>query len=193
MIAAARRSLAGVKADIRPGDLRAVPFEAGRFDAALEVSGVLSELPDDESLARMIQSVMRTLRTGGVYVMAIACVEAGNGDLTYFNDEIGPVTLSDGTIARLEYVVERSDASERALHMRRTVSLTGRRGEARRMTDRYALRTYSAAAIRDVLSDLAEAELVGVRAPLSYARLDPFAPWPNGEVILAIKRVPRDA
>jgi SAM-dependent methyltransferase len=191
MVAAARAALAGYDAEVVQGDMRELSFRGAPFDAAVEVSGVISELPDDSSLAGLIRSVMGQLRPGGVFVMAIECVEDGNLDLTHFEtDEIGPIPLSDGSVARLNYDLERHDPTDRALHMRRRVSVTGGTRELE-FDDHYVLRTYSSDDVRGIVGQVEGARLVSARHPTGYAELDPAGRWCNGEVLLLLRRVDR--
>jgi len=187
MVAAARHRLAAYGAEIVPGDMRAIEFATRPFDAGMEVSGGISEMPDDRSLVLLLRAAGRNLRPGGAFLMVVSCVEPHDPNLSLYDGSIGPVEIGPGASGAVEYRVERHDRSARAITMRREVSLSGST-EHSGFVDRYALHTCSAAEFLRVL-DAAEAfELVAAELVETGTALDPTSAWRNGEVLLALRR-----
>jgi SAM-dependent methyltransferase len=69
MVQTAAANLGDACIELTQRDMRDLCFSRGPFDAAVEPSGVLSELPTEEDFVQHLVSVGAHLRSGGVYVL----------------------------------------------------------------------------------------------------------------------------
>jgi hypothetical protein len=187
MVDEARAALAPYSAELVRGDMRALRFSSGPFDAAVEVSGVISELPSDEAFLAMLDSVAACLRRGGVFLLALSCLDERSPHVAEFAATTGPVRLASGALATLRYEVLRHDPLERTIEMRRSVSVVGP-GEGVHFHDIYRLHTYSAPVIRELLRRSRRYWLVSTLHLDTCNTLDPEGDFGNGEVLLALQR-----
>ncbi len=73
--AVAHSQLSGVDVCWVRGDMRELPFE-DKFDAVVNIFGSFGFLENDEADQRVLESVYRTLRPGGLFLQEIAKLDA---------------------------------------------------------------------------------------------------------------------
>jgi ubiquinone/menaquinone biosynthesis C-methylase UbiE len=128
---AARRRL-DARVDFVRGDIRTLPFRAGRFGLVMAPYGILQSLVRERDLAATLASVARVLKPGGRFGIDLV------PDLPEWSEYRGRKTLS-GTMARgvkvsLVESVRQDRAKKLTIFDQRYTTLRGRERRERRFT-----------------------------------------------------------
>lgn len=153
MCSFAKARLKDFGAEIIQGDMTALKFRTAAFDVALEVSGVLSELPPD-LLLRHFRSVSHHLRPHGIYIFVLLCASSET------NLKTPSVTFSSDWFQLLKkqvsinYQAISYNKTKNIIKMRRSIhSRTSETSEV--FEDHYNLYLYSVEEIKQMIKDFA--------------------------------------
>jgi SAM-dependent methyltransferase len=194
MVAGARRALArlDVPHEITRGDMRALTFKSGPFDAAFEIAGSTGLLQQPEDLLAHLTTVGRHLRPEGLFLVTIFFdhrTEVDDPDrprLCHLSEPV-PVQLANGAKgqarARYEQIGWNHDLP--AARMRRTVTTRGLPGCPAAIVEEYELRAWSES---DVLALIDRTNLFDV--VLLEGLPEPTVDDSLGENTLVLRRRP---
>jgi len=190
MVHLARQRLNGHRGEIIQGDMFDLKFATGPFDAALEVSGAISQLLDNASLLQFLQSVAAHTRTGGlVLVTLIFKPTDAYPALPHLVYRTPPLDVSIGGHAWITYEVVEQLPDQRRETIRRTVHCLEVPECPPRIVDTYPMRLWTREELFDLLEQAPELEFIeahglddGWVPPTEGLRLE-------GEQLLVLRRV----
>jgi SAM-dependent methyltransferase len=183
MVSAARAKLSPYRAELTHGDMRRLHFATSPFDLATEVSGVVSELPDDGALVEHLASVANQLRSGGLYIVLLPR-RAGELRTPARGYHSAPQPLPAGGEARIGYGLVQYDERRETIQVERTVRLTRPDRTVRESTESYALQTGWPRRMPDLLTRVPALDLI---ASLDLPD-DPDEGFGVGESLLVLRR-----
>lgn len=165
-------------------DMRALRFARGPYDAAVEPSGVVSEL-DDDGLVEHLRSAALNLRAGAAYLVVLLVDDDPDQHVPEVMYEHS-AKLSDGRTATATYRLLDRAPFDRWL-VRRTIRVRGEVNGHQEVSDDYALRVRPIETVH-ALAARAGLEPISVRCCETGALVAPGQTW-VGECLFAL-RVP---
>lgn len=128
-----------------------------RFDAALNSINSLGYLRTDGEIVRHLKSTGEALRTGGVYVVHIACAWDGEPDL----DHNSWVMERGGVRVRTTWTIEREDPEAKLSHQLWTMEIEDH-GSRLVLVDRHVLRLWIYDDFRELVERSGSLHLIAV-------------------------------
>ena len=155
MVEESRKRLAGLDAELTVGDMRALDFESGPFDVAMNMHGSIGHLPDQEAARAHLASVRDQLRPGGLYFLGL-CVFDGEElddevDLLY---ESEPTVVPSGGMASVRYESVRRDPNTSRETIRVHLLTKDVVGCPEELKEEYDLRTFHAAELQALVEEV---------------------------------------
>jgi SAM-dependent methyltransferase len=189
MVAEARRRLLDEDAEITEGDMRALRFETGPFDVAVNFHGSLGHLPDLQAMAQHLASMRDALRPGGLYFLGICVFDGDTTDdtlWTLYESDIRPIP--SGGMAAVRYESVRRDPVAREETIVLHLLTKGVADCPPQIEERYVLRTLREMDVRALLAEVGGLDLLAVHAMTEDEHPDEGL-YPNcGDVTLVLRR-----
>jgi len=189
MIDQARRAIAGDRAEWTLGDMCALAFATGPYDAAIELAGTFAQLDNSETIVTFLREVGRFVRTGGLFLAAVQ-LDDGVADPhpSNFDHTIGPLPIPSGGRATARYQVMKRDHDAQCEHITRTVALELPDASPVELQDAYTLRVHRAAELEALIAASGCWELRGAHSLWDDEPIADLA-GQYGEYTLILRRI----
>lgn len=144
------------KARVDVGDMRTACYDR-EYDAALNSINSLGYLHSDDEIVQHFSNTGRSLKSGGVYIVHIACAWEGEPDLGHNSWEME----RDGIRVRTTWTIEREDRAKKLSHQLCRMEADDH-GEKLVLVDRHVLRLWLYDDLRSLVERSGSLRLIAV-------------------------------